>query len=288
MSKVTSLVNRRMGKGPKSYSKEGSKRQGKEGSVVELTAADFDQRVMADTQNVWFVKFYAPWCGHCQKLMPTWEELAKQMEGKARIAKVDGTVETELAARFQVHGFPTLILFPAGKKSPQKAVKYQQGRELVDLTRFVVKYAEKSIRATQLLDQEQFDQECASKLCFVSFLPNIFDSSAKERKSYLKTLRNLAVSKADLPIKYFWIEAGNSLELERALRLEFGWPATIVVNKAKGFYTTHRGGFKEADLSSFVDRVTTGRVSGDALPPALPNLPKMEKWDGKDAPREEL
>jgi thioredoxin-like negative regulator of GroEL len=56
--------------------------------VVDLTAATFDQAKTGD----WLVKFYAPWCGHCKNLAPTWEELATKSKGKFNVAKIDCTI----------------------------------------------------------------------------------------------------------------------------------------------------------------------------------------------------
>ena len=47
------------------------------GPVVELTAANFKKEVLDDKDTMWLVEFYAPWCGHCQKLAPSYELAAK-------------------------------------------------------------------------------------------------------------------------------------------------------------------------------------------------------------------
>jgi len=61
-----------------------------------------------------FVKFYAPWCGHCKRLAPTWAELAELTEGDVNVAKVDCTAVEETCSRFGVRGFPSLKLFRGG------------------------------------------------------------------------------------------------------------------------------------------------------------------------------
>ena len=43
-------------------------------------------------QGGWFVKYYAPWCGHCKKVAPIWEELAKQSTADYKVAEVDCTL----------------------------------------------------------------------------------------------------------------------------------------------------------------------------------------------------
>ena len=85
----------------------------------------FYQNVVADGGNMllsdqpWFIKFYAPWCPHCQALEPTWNELGEFYEGlnTVNIARVDCTSESGevICKKFDVHSFPTLYYFPSGE-----------------------------------------------------------------------------------------------------------------------------------------------------------------------------
>lgn len=75
-----------------------------------LTEGSFAGSVAAgDT----FIKFYAPWCGHCQKLAPVWDELAKKFEKdeKVKIAKLDCTQAQSVCQEHEVRGYPTLAYF---------------------------------------------------------------------------------------------------------------------------------------------------------------------------------
>jgi protein disulfide-isomerase A6 len=96
------------------------------GKVIELSPDNFDAVVLDDTKNV-FVKFYAPWCGHCVRMVPAFEELAAQTKGDFVIAKLDASTHGDLAGRFGVRGFPTLKYFKKGAKA--EPIAYQGGRD---------------------------------------------------------------------------------------------------------------------------------------------------------------
>jgi len=128
MKKVNELVSKRIGGGnfgggPSSGSGGGG---GSSGDTVVLTDASFEKEVMQDTKNVWFVKFYAPWCGHCKSIAGVWDQLASQLKGKVKVAKMDATVEKAIPGRFGVQGFPTIKLFPSGKKTGQQRRRLQR------------------------------------------------------------------------------------------------------------------------------------------------------------------
>ena len=66
------------------------------------------------SKDIWFLEFYAPWCGHCKKLEPIWNEFAAKIGGQVKVGKVDATVETELAKRFGVRGYPQIKFYKYG------------------------------------------------------------------------------------------------------------------------------------------------------------------------------
>ncbi|XP_064596937.1 thioredoxin domain-containing protein 5-like [Liolophura sinensis] len=102
------------------------------GIVLSLGEKTFEDLV---GQGVTFVKFYAPWCGHCKKLAPTWDELAKKLAKNTavHIAKVDCTEESGLCSTYEVSGYPTLLLFRNGVQLKE----YSGKRDLASLHAFV-------------------------------------------------------------------------------------------------------------------------------------------------------
>eukprot|EP00112_Aurelia_sp_Birch-Aquarium-sp1_P026866 Seg981.1 transcript_id=Seg981.1/GoldUCD/mRNA.D3Y31 product="Protein disulfide-isomerase 2" protein_id=Seg981.1/GoldUCD/D3Y31 len=87
-----------------------------EKDVLVLTQKNFDEVV--NDQAMVLVEFYAPWCGHCQSLEPEYAKAAgvlKEESSEIKLAKVDATIESKLAEKYQVQGFPTIKFFKKGK-----------------------------------------------------------------------------------------------------------------------------------------------------------------------------
>jgi protein disulfide-isomerase len=119
------------------------------GQSVQLTADTFERRV-ARTLEPWFIKFYAPWCHHCQKMAPNWEQLGKEVKGRLNIGEVNCEVESRLCKDLGVRGYPTLMFFMGSERA-----EYQGLRGLGDL----IKYAEQAVGTAggiQDVDAESF------------------------------------------------------------------------------------------------------------------------------------
>jgi len=110
----------------------GGSGSGGSSNVVELNDASFDAKVL-NSKELWVVKFVAPWCGHCKKLEPEYDEAATTLNGEpVKLGSVDATAEKGLGSRFGVEGFPTIKVFaPNSVKDRYENVSFINDRVMM-------------------------------------------------------------------------------------------------------------------------------------------------------------
>jgi len=109
-----------------------------DGPVIVAVGKNFDEVVTNNGKDT-LIEFYAPWCGHCKKLTPIYDELGTKLKGEnVAIVKMDATAN-DVPSLFDVRGFPTLYWVPRDNKS--KPVRYDSGRELDDFIKYIAKHA---------------------------------------------------------------------------------------------------------------------------------------------------
>jgi thioredoxin 1 len=81
--------------------------------VRNVTEENFEQEVLKSSTPV-LVDFWAAWCAPCRTIAPTVEQIAQDYAGRAQVVKVDVDESGDIAARYNIRGIPTLLLFKDG------------------------------------------------------------------------------------------------------------------------------------------------------------------------------
>lgn len=87
--------------------------------VLHIGDAEFQQQVLQSPIPV-LVDFWATWCGPCQALAPTLEEIADDYDGKIKVVKIDIDQNPDTAAQYNVRSIPTLLIFKNGNVEATK------------------------------------------------------------------------------------------------------------------------------------------------------------------------
>ena len=121
------------------------------------------------------VKFYAPWCGHCQKMVPEYQKLAQlTQDNDVIIGKVNAEEEKTLAEKFKVEGFPTIKLFVEGN-----AIDYKDTRTAQTMVQWMKEVMETQIKE---ISREELEKIKGQKNVFT------YEGSDEGSKLLLKLL----------------------------------------------------------------------------------------------------
>lgn len=140
----------------------------KNSKVTILDASNFKREVL-DIEKPTMVAFTAPWCGHCQKLVPDYSRVAAQLDGVVKLASIDcdDDKNKSVCGKYGIQGFPTLKLFPSTKKRLPK--DYQGPRSAKDIAAYMVDalpMGAKKLKAEELQEYAENDAATPKVILF--------------------------------------------------------------------------------------------------------------------------
>ena len=107
--------------------------------VIQLNNSNFNKEVI-ESDDLWLILFYAPWCSHCKAFHPEIEKVAKATKSLFKIGAVNCEVEKDIANKYKIDGYPTVLFFGDNKK---KREEYEGDRKAEKVIEYLFEKAKK-------------------------------------------------------------------------------------------------------------------------------------------------
>ena len=101
------------------------------GATLVVSDSSFEKDVLQSSEPV-LVDFFADWCGPCKAMAPALEQVATEMKGKVKIAKLDVDANPAVTQKYHIQARPTLMIFKDGKVAAQRVGALVQKKQLAD------------------------------------------------------------------------------------------------------------------------------------------------------------
>ncbi|KAI9323354.1 thioredoxin-like protein [Dichotomocladium elegans] len=250
-------------------------------AVIELTPKNFEKTVMGTNQLV-AVEFYAPWCGHCQRLAPDWKKAAKNLEGLVKLGAVDcdNDANRPLCAQYEIKGFPTIKVFRPTMvtdkhtgRLTKKAQDYPGGRDARSIVDYMLAWQPSEVRFVKSDASKAKSQKSVSVDEFYATqnetLPKALLFTDKSSTSAL--YKALSVDFKDRML------VGEVKKAEKALIKEYNVKSypTLFITSPEAGHVSYEGKMKREALFEFFEKY------------ALPASPTSEEGKKKSKPAPE-
>ncbi|CAO1637527.1 unnamed protein product [Parajaminaea phylloscopi] len=229
----------------------------KNSPVVQLSSTNFKSEVL-NIEKPTIVAFTAPWCGHCQRLVPEFDRAAKSLDGIVKFANIDCDAESNkpTCGRYGIQGFPTIKLFPpTAKRLPRD---YRGERTAKALVEYAVDALPRSVQKINAEDLQSFVTRDSKR-------PKVLLFSSKATSSPLYKSLALDFRKS----MTFAIARGDQAPVRNAARVNLGvniqsdadLPVLVVFPPQesetfeKGQFETYAGKLKYALLKDWLDDI---------------------------------
>lgn len=105
-------------------------------TAVHTTDSDFKKDVL-DSKVPVLVDFWAEWCGPCRMVAPVLDELAKEYDGKIKIAKVNVDENQQVSMDFHIRSIPTLLFFKNGQMVKQLVGAHPKSKLVAEIQEII-------------------------------------------------------------------------------------------------------------------------------------------------------